>query len=131
MTKFMLDTDTVSYWLRGEGRVDRRLRSVSPSSVCVSAIVVQELELGAARARSRRLRVNLDAFYAGITVVAYDDRAARRYGLLARGLLSRGIPIGVEDTMIAAHALSLSRVVVTHNTRHFERVPGLALEDWY
>src|SRR5688500_16896896 len=126
----MLDTDTVSFWLRGEGSVAERFRATAPSAVVLSAITVQELELGAARRRSSRLRKSLDAFYRGVAIAPYDVAAARRYGQLARALLDAGIPIGLEDTMIAAHALSLSAAVVTHNTRHFGRVAGLVVEDW-
>lgn len=129
--RFLLDTDTVSHWLRGEGGVVKRLPEVDPSQVCISAIVVQELELGVARRRSTKLRRSLDAFYRGISIAPYGEAAARRYGRLARTLLDRGVPIGVEDTMIAAHALSLDLVLVTHNVRHFVRVPGLVVEDWY
>jgi len=127
----MLDTDTVSFWLRGEGRVAKRLLGVSPSAVCISSIVVQELELGAARRRSKRLRRILDDFYDGIAIASYDADAARRYGSLAAQLLKSGTPIGVEDAMIAAHARSRADVLVTHNTKHFRRIRGLAVDDWY
>jgi tRNA(fMet)-specific endonuclease VapC len=56
--------------------------------------------------------------------------AARRYGRLAASLLDRGSPIGVENTMIAAHALSRRLTLVTHHCKHFEIVPGLRVEDW-
>lgn len=132
MTTYMLDTDAVSHWLRGEGRVAERLRETSPAVVCISTIVVQELELGVARRGSKRLRRTLDAFYGGIDVVPYDEAAARRYGAaLAARLLDRGTPIGVEDAMIAAHAMSRGDVLVTHNTKHFGQVRGLTVQDWY
>jgi tRNA(fMet)-specific endonuclease VapC len=98
--------------------------------VCTSSVVVGELELGAARRASRTLRRQLDAFYSGLEVLAYDVEAARRYGRLAAVLLDDGVPIGVEDTMVAAHAMSRGLVLVTHNRRHFERVSGLRIEDW-
>jgi tRNA(fMet)-specific endonuclease VapC len=131
MTEFMLDTDAVSHWLRGAGGVGARLRRCAPSDVCISAITAQELELGVARKRSKRLRQSVDAFYREITIAAYDEAAAKRYGPLARSLLERGVPIGIEDTMIAAHALSLGLTLVTHNVRHFSRVRGLVVDDWY
>ena len=64
-------------------------------------------------------------------MLAYDLDAARRYGRLAAVLLDQGVPIGVEDTMVAAHALSRGLILVTHNRRHFERVKGLHVEDWF
>ena len=82
-------------------------------------------------AASRTLRRQLDALYSALEVLPYDVEAARRYGRLAAALLEEGVPIGVEDTMVAAHALSRGLVVVTHNRRHFERVPGLRIDDWF
>ena len=129
--RFLLDTDAISFAMRGEGGVAVELRRRQPSQVCTSSIVVGELELGIVRRGSRKLRRQLDALYSGLEVLPYDVEAARRYGRLAAVLLDDGVPIGVEDTMVAAHALSRGLVLVTHNRRHFERVPGLRLDDWY
>lgn len=129
--RFLLDTDTISFALRGEGHVADQLRQRSPSEVCTSSVVAGELELGVARRGSRKLRRELDALYAGLEVLPYDLDAARRYGRLAAVLLDAGVPIGVEDTMVAAHALSRGLALVTHNRKHFERVKGLRVEDWF
>ena len=129
--RFLLDTDTISFALRGEGRVADELRRRSPSEVCTSSIVVGELELGVSRRGSRKLRRELEGVYAGLQVLAYDMEAARRHGRLAASLLDRGVPIGVEDTMVAAHALARKLTLVTHKTRHFDRVAGLRVEDWF
>jgi tRNA(fMet)-specific endonuclease VapC len=129
--RFLLDTDTLSFALRGQGGVGAELRRRTPSQVCTSAVVAGELELGVARRGSRTLRRQLDALYSALEVLPYDVEAARRYGRLAAALLEEGVPIGVEDTMVAAHALSRGLVVVTHNRRHFERVPGLRVDDWF
>lgn len=129
--KFLLDTDTISFALRGEGGVGEVLRRMSPSRVCTSSVVAGELELGVVRRGSRKLRRALDALYAGLEVIPYDVEAARRYGRLAAALLDDGVTIGVEDTMTAAHALSRGLILVTHNRRHFDRVRGLRVEDWF
>jgi tRNA(fMet)-specific endonuclease VapC len=129
--RFLLDTDTISFALRGSGAVATELRRRSPSEVCTSSIVIGELELGVARRGSRKLRRELDALYSGLEVLAYDIEAARRYGRLAAALLEQGVPIGVEDAMVAAHALSRGMTLVTHNRKHFERVKGLRVEDWF
>jgi len=127
--KFLLDT--VSFWLRGEGAVVETLKGHNPTEVSVSAVTASELELGVARRRSKKLKQAVEAFLSGIPVVPYDLPAARAYGKLANTLLSRGTPIGIADTMIAAHAISLGVTLVTHNTRPFRRVRGLHVEDWY
>jgi tRNA(fMet)-specific endonuclease VapC len=131
--RFLLDTDTISFALRGQGRVGEALRRRSPSEVCTSSVVAGELELGVARRGSRKLRRELDALYSGLEVIPYDLEAARRYGRLAAELLDEGVGVGVgvEDTMIAAHALSRGLILVTHNRKHFDRVRGLRVEDWF
>jgi tRNA(fMet)-specific endonuclease VapC len=129
--KFLLDTDTVSYWLRGEGGVVDALKTQRRAEIAISAVTASELELGVARRRSRKLRRIVRDLLTEMPVAPYDLAAARAYGRLANLLLRRGTPIGMADTMIAAHALSLNVTLVTHNTRHFRRVRGLRVEDWY
>lgn len=129
--RFLLDTDTISFALRGQGGVADELRRRSPSEVCTSSVVAGELELGVARRGSRKLRRELEGLYSGLEVLPYDLEAARRYGRLAAVLLDEGVPIGVEDMMVAAHALSRGLTLVTHNRKHFERVKGLRVEDWF
>ena len=129
--QFLLDTDTISFALRGQGGAGEALRRRSPSEVCTSSVVAGELELGVVRRGSRKLRRELDALYSGLEVIPYDLEAARRYGRLAATLLDGGVAIGVEDTMIAAHALSRGLILVTHNRKHFDRVRGLRVEDWF
>jgi tRNA(fMet)-specific endonuclease VapC len=129
--RFLLDTDTISFALRGQGGVADELRRRSPSEVCTSSVVAGELELGVARRGSRKLRRELEGLYSGLEVLPYDLEAARRYGRLAAVLLDEGVPIGVEDMMVAAHALSRGLTLVTHNRKHFEHVKGLRVEDWF
>lgn len=131
MSRYLLDTDTVSFSLRGLGRVADRLREHRPSEIAVSAVTVAELRYGAARRRSRRLDQLLDTFLEAVAVRPFDRAAADRYGELAADLASRGEPIGMADAMIAAHALALGTVLVTHNRRHFERIAGLGIDDWF
>ena len=130
MPEYLLDTDTVSFALRGQGRVAARLLEHRPSELCISAITLAELRYGADARRSRRLHRLISTFVEAIEVVAFDQAAAGRFGVVAAVLARRGQPIGTFDTLIAAHALSLRLTFVTNNTRHFTRVPGLAIENW-
>ena len=65
-----------------------------------------------------------------IQIMPFDDLAAQIYGVLKTELQKKGTPIGPMDTLIAAHAKSLDLILVTNNTREFERVADLRLEDW-
>lgn len=130
MLRFMLDTDTVSFALRGEGRVAARILEHRPSELCVSSLTLAELRYGAGLRRSKKLHGLIDAFTSSIAVAPFDRVAADRFGTVAAGLARRGTPIGSMDTLIAAHALVLGLIVVTNNSQHFGQVPGLKTENW-
>ena len=128
--KYLLDTDSVSFALRGHGEVGTRIRGQKPSELCMSAITLAELRHGADRKGSRRLHGLIDAFAAAVEVAPFDDAAATEFGRIGSLLAERGTPIGEFDVLIAAHAVALRCTLVTNNTRHFFKVPGLSLENW-
>lgn len=130
MPTFMLDTDTVSFALRGQGRVATRLLDHRPSEICLSSITLAELRYGADMRRSRKLHGLIDAFAEAMAIVLFDGDAADRFGAVAASLARKGAPIGGFDTLIAAHALALRLTLVTNNSRHFDRVAGLKTENW-
>jgi tRNA(fMet)-specific endonuclease VapC len=72
----------------------------------------------------------IDTFTATVEVVPFDAAASAAFGRLCAGLELRGAPIGVIDTLIAAHALSLGLTLVTSNTRHFARIRELNTVNW-
>ena len=130
MPQYMLDTDTVSFALRGQGRVAARLLEHRPSQLCISSIALAELRFGAEARRSRKLHRLISTFVEAVAVVPFDEPAADRFAAVAAALARRGEPIGTFDTLMAAHALSLGLTFVTNNTQHFGRVMGLKTENW-
>jgi tRNA(fMet)-specific endonuclease VapC len=130
MARYMLDTDTVSFALRGQGRVAARLLEHRPSELCISSITLAELRYGAKSRRSRKLHRLISAFVEPMEIMPFDQSAAGRFGAVAAALARCGEPIGTLDTLMAAHALSLRLTFVTNNTRRFARVAGLATESW-
>jgi tRNA(fMet)-specific endonuclease VapC len=131
VTRYLLDTDTLSWLLRDPtGAVARHVAKVGEEAVATSPIVAGELRFGAGRSGSAALVERVDALLSRLSVLPLDDRAARAYGGLRRSLERAGTPIGPNDLWIAAHALAEERVVVSGNVREFRRVAGLAVEDW-
>jgi tRNA(fMet)-specific endonuclease VapC len=130
MPLYMLDTDTVSFALRGQGRVAARLLEHRPSELCISSITLAELRFGAETRRSRKLHRLISTFVETVEVVSFNQSAAGRFATVAAALARRGEPIGAFDTLMAAHALSLGLIFVTNNIRHFRRVMGLETENW-
>ena len=130
MPELMLDADTVSWALRGQGAVATRLLEHRPSQLCISSITLAELRFGADAKRSRKLHGLIDTFMQSVAVMPFDVAAAGRFGPVASALARRGEPIGTFDTLIAAHALSLGLTFVTNNVKHFQRVAGLKTANW-
>lgn len=130
MARFMLDADTVSYALRGQGQVGARLLQHQPSELCLSSITLAELSFGAEVQQSQKLQRSIRSFIKDVTVIPFDETSAERFGMVAAALARRGVPIGTFDTLLAAHALSLGLTLVTNNTKHFGRVPGLTIDNW-
>ena len=130
MPGFLLDTDSVSYALRGQGQVAAHLLNHKPSQIHISSITLAELRYGAERKQSRKLQSLIDVFVGAIAVLPFDAEAANRFGAVANALAVRGAPIGEFDTLIAAHALAAKLTLVTNNTKHFVRVAGLKTENW-
>jgi len=130
MPQYMLDTDTVSFALRGQGAVAARLLEHRPSQLCISSITLAELRFGAEARRSRKLHRLISTFVEAVAVVPFDQPAADRFPAVAASLARRGEPIGTFDTLMAAHALSLGLTFVTNNAKHFGPVAGLKAENW-
>jgi tRNA(fMet)-specific endonuclease VapC len=127
---FMLDTDSVSFALRGYGQVRATIAEHRPSDLCISAITLAELQYGAARRKSAKLQQLIDAFSGDVAVMEFDAACAIQFGHLANKLAERGTPIGQFDTLIASHAMTLDATLVTNNIKHFGPIQGLKVENW-
>ncbi|MSP11477.1 MAG: type II toxin-antitoxin system VapC family toxin [Chloroflexi bacterium] len=130
--RFLLDTNICIYIIRRKpAHLFNRLTQYAPSDIGISAITVAELYLGVHKSSQPfRNQQALDQFLIPLTVVDFDMDAAITYGHLRADIEVQGAPIGSLDMLIAAQALSRSLTLVTHNTREFERVPDLIVEDW-
>lgn len=127
----MLDTSIASAVIRQQADLDARLQQLERGHWCISVITRAELNFGVFR---RPGATKLARLVAGFLDVArclpFDEAAADEFAQLRAALEVQGIGIGMADEMIAAHALAAGAVVVTDNTRHFERVPRLMVENW-
>ena len=128
----MLDTNILIYAIRHPSdSLKARLRAHMGGELCVSAVTYMELVDGVRRSRdARRNDLALRQILAGIYILPFDADAAEHAGDIMAYLSLKGTRIGEKDTMIAGHARSLGLKLITNNTREFERVPGLGIEDW-
>lgn len=131
MTNFLLDTNIVSDLVRNpQGQIASRVRKVGEALVATSIVVAAELRYGAEKKSSPRLALQLEAVLGALPVLPFESPADEFYGRVRVQLEALGKPIGSNDLLIAAHALSLGCTLVTDNTREFARVRGLKVENW-
>jgi len=129
---FVLDTNTVIYFFKGEGQVSAALLSTPPSDVAVPSVVLYELEYGVAKSKyPEQSKEQLDSFIAHVNLLPFGPQEARTAAGIRADLEKRGQPIGAYDVLIAATALAGQHTLVTHNTREFERIKNLNITDWF
>ncbi len=129
---YLLDTNTcIGYINRRNLSLYQRITSLSPEDVRICDIVKFELYYGAYNSsRSAENLGNLRNFFGDFVSLPFDAQSAEICGRVRAQLKKMGTPIGGYDLQIAAIALANNLTLVTHNTREFERVDGLQLEDW-
>jgi tRNA(fMet)-specific endonuclease VapC len=132
MPRFMLDTDTCSYIMkRSHPLVLKRLQAVPVTDVCMSIVTKAELLYGVkVSPRRNQDAAALAAFLPYMEALDLKDEAALHYAEIRADLKKRGAMIGANDLFIAAHARALGLTLVTNNTAEFQRVRGIALENW-
>ena len=127
---FLLDTDTCSAYMKGNGRVGNRFLQYT-GGLHLSTITLGELYAWALRAkappsRAQRMREMLS----DLTVLDATSEVAEKYGQLQAWLLDAGTPAPGMDLMIAATALVHNLTLATHNTQDYAKIPDLRLVDW-
>lgn len=132
---YLLDTDTLVFYLRGRKDVRQKLLSIPlpqlyTSSVCIGELY-SKLYRGAAKAQDRAARkAEVDALRELLPAVPLGNAETERFGELKALLERRGERLADADLMIAATALERNLTVVTGNLRHFGRAGGLRVESW-
>lgn len=128
---YLLDTNILIAALKGHASVRDRLETIPLSSVRLSSIVLGELLFGAEKsAHGERNRARLAELTQRLPLVGVDAATGDHYARIRATLERVGTPIGANDLWIAAQALAIGATFVTDNTREFQRVPGLLLENW-
>lgn len=129
---YLLDTNACIRVLNERSSVlTRRVAALRPDIIYLSSVVKAELIYGAYRSNraAENLRT-LKRFFVPFTPIAFDNQCVDAYGRIRSGLQIAGTPIGPNDLLIAATAVTHELTLVTHNIREFARVPGLEVEDW-
>lgn len=132
MTNYMLDTNICIYSIKNKpANVLQQLYTHSKDNLCISSITLGELYHGVCKSDAFDKNQNaLIQFLALVNILPWESHAALEYGRICAYLQKKGKIIGTMDMLIAAHAKAKDMILVTNNTREFERVPDLKLENW-
>lgn len=130
--KYMLDTNMCIYAQKQNPNVLAKIHENYQEGLAISSITLAELEYGVqASVNPEKNMIALLKFLTIVEILPFESSAAFEYGKIRADLRRKGTPIGNMDMLIAAHAKAENLIVVTHNTREFERVENLQLDDWY
>lgn len=131
--RYLLDTNTVSDFLKRHPQVVARFQKTPPASLAISAVTVMEVEYGFERKPAAREKFGevWTALLGDLHVLPYDSRDAGYTARVRAHLAELGKPIGPYDLQLSGVALARHLTLVTHNTAEFERVPALTVEDWW
>ncbi len=128
---YLLDSNILIYAQRGNVEVLKRLQEVGREQLVLSSVVVAELAYGVEKSlHKERNRTALQDLLGTFNIVDWDESAAWIYAAHYHRLRTAGTPIGILDLQIGCHALAMDAICVTNNTREFERIDGLKLENW-
>ena len=129
---YMLDTNIIIYARNARPEIVlTKFRQFAPEDLCISSITLAELEYGVfCSSRPEQNQLAILSFLSSIQTLPFGQKAAMEYGRIRADLKTRGCPIGANDFLIAAHAVSEDLILATNNAKEFERIPDLKLENW-
>ncbi|MFM7226370.1 MAG: type II toxin-antitoxin system VapC family toxin [Betaproteobacteria bacterium] len=130
--RYLLDTCTVSDFVRGHPNVLQVMTQKDPAVLSVSAITRMEIDFGLALnpARAAKLVPLLDDFFSVVSTLGFELSDAEAAASVRASLQKRGRPVGAYDVLIAGTALARGLTVVTSNLSEFNRISGLRVENW-
>lgn len=130
--KYFLDTNICIYALKDKfPRIKEKMENLSPSEIAIPSMVKAELYYGAQKSQNKNKVISaLNEFLAPFDIIPFGNKEVMTYAEIRDKLEKSGKIIGPNDIIIAATTLSHGATLVTHNTREFERVENLSVEDW-
>jgi tRNA(fMet)-specific endonuclease VapC len=128
----MFDTNIISYLIRGSSlALKTRFEKEAPENLAVSVVVYAEILYGIRKISGAKVASKIKAFLASMRIVDFNADAAVMYANIRTELEKTGTSCDNMDILIAASAMAEGAVLVSHNIRHFSKIKGLYLEDWF
>lgn len=129
---YMLDTNTISYLIKGEPvAIREHLRNIPMANICISTITEAELLRGVAKKpEAKKLSIAVSEFLLRVEILSWDSKAAKSYARLRTACEKEGKSLGAMDMLIAAHSISVDATLITNDKAFYNIKHYLSLEDW-
>jgi tRNA(fMet)-specific endonuclease VapC len=127
--KYLLDTNAVSYYLRGVPATVKHIHGHKPSALAISTVTAMELAYGMERRQSESLSTAINGFLSGIQILPFDFDAAKQAGVIRAAMERVGVTFSLADSQIAGHVIALGLTLISTDNA-FKRVRGLTMKDW-
>ena len=130
MKKYLIDTNICIYYIKGQFELKKKFEQADPDNCFISEITLAELLFGVENSEKKeKNKKTLDNFLTGVKIVPIFH-SLELYAKEKVRLRKSGTPIDEFDLLIGVTAVTHNLTMVTHNSEHFKRVKGIALEDW-
>jgi tRNA(fMet)-specific endonuclease VapC len=129
---YLLDTNIVSYWMRGDEKLISKIKNRKPSELSICTVTLAEIYYGIEKSpvKKKERRNKIERISSQLEIHAFDELAARKYAIIRSQLEKDGLVISARDLQIASIAMANKLIAVTHNVKEFKRVAKLEVEDW-
>lgn len=129
---YLLDTNIISYWMRGDMKVINHIKKYSPSDLSLSSITLAEIWYGIEKSpvKKKERLAKIKHISSLLELYPFDEAAAERYAVIRAKLEKEGMMISERDTQIASIAMANKLTVATHNVKEFSRIEKLKVDDW-
>jgi len=129
---YLLDTNIISYWIRGDKSVIDRIKKYAPADLSLSTITLAEILYGIEKSpiKKKDRRLKIKKISSLLDLYSFNGAAAGKYAVIRAQLEKEGMVISERDTQIASIAMANKLTVATHNVREFGRIGKLKVEDW-
>lgn len=128
---YMLDTDTVIYWLKGDRNIENKVLNKGLDNIVTSIITISELYYGAYKSQKREANLSaVEVVESKLKVISYEGNASRIFGQVKAEQEGKGLRLDDADLLIAATAMQHDMILVTNNIGHYQRISNLQVEKW-
>ena len=130
MKKYLIDTNTCIYYIKGKFDLNKKFEDADPDNCFISEITLAELKFGVENSEKKEKNQKaLENFLTGVKIVPIFH-SIDLYAKEKARLRSAGTSLDDFDLLIGVTSIAHNLTMVTNNTDHFKRIEGITLEDW-